>query len=265
MTSSIEQLRQWEPMTLRDSKLGNDSTLRVIRSFNGIPEHDLAIEGWLVREDASEDPILFLYGWNHPVMVLGFGQDPRSIDQDACATLGVPVLRRISGGTGVLHGSDLAVSLILPVDHPWTRSIGGLYERFLAAILLAMQPLGVSLDRPAQSRHHGKTRSPICFEDNWGETLLAGGRKAIGCAQAWRKNRVLVHCTMLRGVDAALHASAFGVDASRILAAIGPVSDPPPSRKDLAQALVTAVSEALRLNPVLVASTPTSDECEGTA
>jgi len=229
-----------------------------MRAFGGPPATDLAREEVLVRSVPEVGPALFLYGWNRPALVLGYGQDPSTVDLSACAARGVPVLRRITGGTGVLHGADLAATLALPADHPWTRSIPGLYERFVATIVLALSGIGIAVERPAAHPGTRRPRSPICFEDDRGETLLAAGRKAVGCAQARRREGVLVHGLLLLGVDVALQAAAYGVDEARIRAALGPLADPPPAREALAEALVGAVADALRL-PVVEVPPPGVD------
>ncbi len=228
---------------------GETGTLEVWRSFRGDPATDLAREEWMVRSAETRGPVLFLYGWSRPVLVLGYNQDPATVDLQACAARGVPVLRRITGGTGVMHGADLALSLALPPDHAWARSIAGLYERFLAAIVLALDSRGIALQRPAPRSGPRGPRSPICFEDDFGETLLAAGRKCIGCAQARRKQGVLIHGILLRGVDAALQAAVYRADPSRIGAMLGPVCRRPPSRETLSEALRQALADALHASP----------------
>jgi lipoate-protein ligase A len=233
--------------------MGNDaSILRVLRAFDGDPATDLAREEALVRRAAIDGPALLLYGWNRPVLVLGYGQDPATVDRAACGTLGVPVLRRITGGTGVLHGEDLAASLVLPPQHPWVPSIPGLYLRFLAAVAQALQGLGVSVRQAPPAPGPQGPRSPICFEDDRGETLWAAGRKSVGCAQARRRDGVLIHGMILRGVDAALQAAVYGTDPSRILKALGAVATPPPPRAAMADAVAGAIASALGLTPVAV-------------
>lgn len=236
--------------------------LRVLLALGGEPAADLAREEALLRTARQDGPAILLYGWDRPVLVLGYGQDPASVDMAACAARDVPVLRRITGGTGVLHGTDLAASLVLPPDHPWARSIPGLYQHFLATLVLGLKPLGVSLEPSPGHQGPRGPRSPLCFEDDWGETLRVAGRKAVGCAQARRKDGVLVHGVLLRGVDTPLQAAAFGMDEARILAALGPVGNPPPARTTMADSLANAIADALRLAPREDPLPPLPDDLE---
>lgn len=232
--------------------------LLVHRCFDADPVRDLAVEEALLRQDPGTPPCVYLYGWNRPVLVLGYGQPAETVDLDAARRLGVTVLRRVSGGTGVVHSRDLSVSLVLDADHPVARSIPGLYDRFLDMLTAALFTLGVAVQRPGRgSRPNGSPRSPICFEELHGETLAIEGRKVVGCAQARRRNRVLVHGTILLGLDPDLQAALYRVDPERITLAMAALPLPAPhlptlplgqdSRELLADALVAEASTLLGL------------------
>lgn len=220
--------------------------------WDGDPAADLAAEQALLARVAAGGPAtLFAYGWTRPVAVLGRGQDAATLDVAAAARLGVPIVRRASGGTAVVHQGDLALSLVLPDAHPWARPIAGLYARFLDALSDGLVASGLPRPErpPAPPRAASPApRSPICFEGNAGDTLAIGGRKAVGCAQARRRGAVLVHGMLLLGLDAALQAAVFGVPPARILAAMAPLPGDVP-RDVLARRLANALAAALGLEP----------------
>lgn len=189
--------------------------LEVYRS-EGPPSDDLAFEAEMLRRAADGRCSVLATSWPGPVVVLGYGQPPSDVDLGWCRAHGVPVLRRLSGGTGVIHRGDLGVGLALPADHPWARGIVGLYDRFLSALEPALRDVGGRVERPAEPERASRVRSPICFEDQLADTLLVGRRKAVGCSQTRRKGGVLVHAAVLLGLDAGLYASVFGVDEERI-------------------------------------------------
>jgi len=195
--------------------------LRLFSRSTGDPRDDLALEEDLLTAAAAGESTLFLYSWPRPTLVLGYAQEAPSVDLAACARLGVPVLRRVTGGTGVLHDLALSAALALPGDHPWCASIATLYDGFVEAVRAAASSTGAVLER---GRGHGAPsarRSPICFEDTLTESLLAGGRKVLGCAQARRKGACLVHGTLLFGLDADLQSAVYGVPRERVLRALG--------------------------------------------
>lgn len=154
--------------------------------------------------------------WPGPVVVLGYAQPPDDVDLEWCRDGGIPVLRRLTGGTGVIHQGDLGISLALPADHPWAEGIVGLYDRFLDVVEPALVELGGPVERLAEPRRGSRVRSPICFEDQLADTLVVDGRKAVGCSQTRRKGGVLIHAAVLLGLEPDLYARAFGVEAQRV-------------------------------------------------
>jgi lipoate-protein ligase A len=57
-------------------------------------------------------PTLRVYQWASPALTYGVNQQLPARLVDACAALGIPMLRRPTGGKAVLHGHDLTVGLV---------------------------------------------------------------------------------------------------------------------------------------------------------
>jgi lipoate-protein ligase A len=197
------------------------SALQVYES-PGPPADDLAREAWLVERAAEGEVSLFLTSWTGPVVVLGYGQPSADVDLEWCREQEVPVLRRLTGGTGVIHAGDLGVGLSLPAGHPWAQGIIALYGRLLDAIEPALRSLGGRAARLADPARASRVRSPICFLDQLADTLMVDGRKVVGCAQTRRRGAVLVHAAVLLGLDAGLYARVFGIDAHEVRAGLAP-------------------------------------------
>ena len=195
--------------------------LRVYTS-TGPASHDLAFEAELMERAAAGECSMLAASWPGPVVVLGYAQDPSDVDLEWCRDHEVPVLRRLSGGTGVIHRRDLSVSLALPAGHPWAKEIVGLYDRFLAVLEPALKAVGAAVGRLDEPAHATRVRSPICFEDQLADTLIIDGRKVVGCSQTRRKGAVLIHAAVLLGLDPGTYARVFGVDEERVAAALAP-------------------------------------------
>jgi len=191
--------------------------LEVYEGGGGRPSADLAFERWMLERAAGGSCCAFIYSWSGPVVVLGYAQDPADVDLGWCREHGIPVLRRLTGGTGVIYAGDLAVSFALPQNHPWAKGVLGLYGRFLDVLEPALRAAGSTARRASDPRRASRVRSPICFEDHLSDTLLVEGRKVVGCAQTRRGGAVLVHAAVLLGLDAALYARVFGVGEDRVL------------------------------------------------
>lgn len=208
------------------------------------PASDLALEALLLERAADGVPRLLACSWREPVAVVGYAQDPADLDLAWCRRAGVPVLRRLTGGTGVVHRRDLGVSLVLPAHHSWGVTIRSLYGRFLDALGGALRAAGSGVERPVLETPARLGRSPICFEDQLAETLVIGGRKAVGCAQARRRTAVLVHAAVLLGLDVGLWARVFGVPEGRIRAAMAPALEGA-APLDLAGTVAAHLADAL--------------------
>jgi lipoate-protein ligase A len=130
-------------------------------------------------------PVLRLYGWKPSAVSLGYFQGfEEEVDAEACARLGVDIVRRISGGGAVFHDREITYSLIMPLDHPLAgNSILESYEKFCSGIVTALGFLGIEA-----------SFAPI-------NDILAGGRKVSGNAQTRRQGCVLQHGTVLLDTD----------------------------------------------------------------
>ncbi len=215
---------------------------------SGSPVDDLAFEAWMLERAAAGQPSACLTSWPGPVLVLGYAQDPADVDLDACKALAIPVLRRITGGTGVIHRGDLGFGLALPASHAWAAGVVSLYGRFLDALEPALRAAGAAVERRVDAPRAARVRSPICFEDQLSDTLLVGGRKAVGCAQARRGGAVLIHAAVLLGLDADLYGRLFRVSPARVRAALAPAVAGADWR-ELGQSVAARLAEALGLEP----------------
>jgi lipoate-protein ligase A len=204
------------------------------------------IEEALIERGPGAEPTLFAYSWDSPALVLGYGQTADEIDLAACRTDGVTVLRRRTGGTGVYVNGDLGLSLALPPEHPWARDLGTLYDRFLDALVEALAAVGQPALR-VSGLAGTAPRTPLCFEGQLRESLLVGGRKAVGCAQMRRRGGVLVHATLLLHLDARAQARAFGMPVARIEAALAPLTIAAREPVRLVAEVARALSRALGL------------------
>ena len=228
---------------------GNNGDLHLYRDFEGCPERDLALESDFLDRAGTGRVLLFLYSWQTPVIVLGYGQKVHDIDLDWCLGSHVPVYRRMTGGTGVVHRQDLAVSLFLPAEHPWAEQITGLYGLFLAALAPALESAGGSVSSKDDAPKGGRDRSPICFEDQLSDTLVAEGRKVVGCAQARKARAVLIHAAVTLNLAVEVYAAAFRVPQERIENGLGEAV-PGGQAEAVSHHVQTALAKALNLRVI---------------
>jgi lipoate-protein ligase A len=220
---------------------------------DGPPIDDLAREAWLLERAAEGRISLLLTSWRGPVVVLGHGQDAEDADLAWCRGEGIPVLRRLTGGTGVVHTGDLGVGLVLPQGHPWAGGIVSLYGRFLDVLEPALRSLGSAVKRLTEPARATRVRSPICFLDQLSDSLVVDGRKAVGCAQTRRRGAVLIHAAVLLGLDEALYSRVFGVPEEIVrtgLAAAVPGGDSRAAGAAIVDQLAGALGIESRFRPL---------------
>lgn len=224
----------------------NSASILDVYTSIGPPVNDLASEAWLMDRAAEGRISVFLTSWEGPVVVLGYAQKPEEADLDFCRAEAIPVMRRLTGGTGVIHLGDLGVGLALPANHPWAKGIIGLYGRFLNVLGPALRSLGSEGTRVADPARASRVRSPICFLDQLSDTLVVDGKKVVGCAQTRRGGAVLIHAAILLGLDAELYARVFGVGEDDIRSGLAPAL-PGADWRQVGDAVVSGLSNALGL------------------
>ena len=143
----------------------------------------------LERFCPGDPPILRLYAWERPTLSIGRNEPLDSeLDLKRCAQLDIPVVRRITGGKAVLHGTDLTYAVVGGVLDP--EFAGGVLDnyRFLAqGFVRFFEKLGLRPELHATSRK--STEAHVCFADPSAYEILVEGRKLIGSAQRVRTVR----------------------------------------------------------------------------
>jgi lipoyl(octanoyl) transferase len=138
-------------------------------------------------------PGLRLYRWVSPAISLGRFQPEADVDVDACRGLGVEVVRRPTGGQGLLHGADLTYAVVMPRPAGAAGGVDAVYSLVAGALIDGLDRIGVAA---AIARHDGPA-GPVCFAGQQGADLRVGDRKLCGSAQVRRDGAVLQHGSIL--------------------------------------------------------------------
>lgn len=194
-------------------------------------------------------PALRLYRWEVPTVTLGRFQPLEQVDLDACAERGFDVVRRPTGGRGVLHDDELTYSVVAATADGVPRGVAASYRHLSHALAEAYRRLGVAAEITARQR--GAKGAGACYLHATQADLSLGAAKLSGSAQVWHGDAVLQHGSFVRSRDVAAEASVFRLDAPAASAldrdtmtferALGAA----PSLERIAEAVAEAFAEVL--------------------
>jgi lipoyl(octanoyl) transferase len=156
----------------------------------------MAVDAALLDEVAAGAlPALRLYRWHVPALSLGRFQADDDVNHDACARLGVEVVRRPTGGKALLHGADLTYAVVMPRPVGGAGRVDAIYCTLAAGLVSGLAHLGI--DAHVAQHAPGGEAGPVCFTSMQGADLRVGTRKLCGSAQVRRGGAVLQHGSVL--------------------------------------------------------------------
>ncbi len=134
--------------------------------------------------NGDSPPTLRLYGWRQPSVSLGAFQKIIDIDTSYCAAHDLHVVRRPTGGRGILHGDELTYSFSARNEGLFSQGLLDAYRKISTAFSLGLQRLGLSVKmKTRRERGNILERSPLCFQSTSYGELTVNGKKLIGSAQ----------------------------------------------------------------------------------
>jgi lipoate-protein ligase A len=153
-------------------------------------------------------PALRLYTWAPLFLSIGHFQDPsRTLERGFLEAHRITVVRRPTGGKGVLHSGDLSYAAILPEGFAG-KGYGGTIRLITGSICLGLRLLGCDAVLN-EDRGQGANPSGSCFARATAHEIMARGRKIAGCAHLTRHRRFLEQGSILLDPDPALLAGCF--------------------------------------------------------
>lgn len=208
---------------------------------------DAAILEARVRGEAP--PTLRLYRWSRPTVSLGRFQAADDVDFEAAEAIGAEVVRRPTGGRGVLHDDELTYSVVASVADGLPRGVVASYRFLATALADTYRRIGVSAE--ITSRPRGKRATAACYLHATHADLSLGAAKLSGSAQVWQGDACLQHGSFVRSRDVDAEARVFRLDAEdaarlrESAATLEDVLGQAPSFETIAAAVVGAFEESL--------------------
>ncbi len=204
------------------------------------------------RAAGSSPPTLRLYRWRVPTVSLGRFQKAEQVDLEACEARGFDVVRRPTGGRGVLHDDELTYSVVASVGDGVPRGVAASYRYLCAALAEAYHRLGVTAELTARER--GQRGAGACYLHATAADLSLGAAKLSGSAQVWKDDAVLQHGSFVISRDVDAEAAVFRLDPTQRsalrsdTATLSSALGRAPAPGDLVDAVVEAFSLTLDID-----------------
>ncbi len=175
--------------------------------------YNMALDAAMLRAraDGAIPPTLRLYRWTKPTVTLGRFQPDDDVDRQACERFGLDVVRRPTGGRGVLHDDELTYAVIAGTEDGMPAGVAASYRFLSQALAHAYHELGVPAEVTARPR--GERGARACYLHATQADLSLGAAKLSGSAQVWERGAVLQHGSFVRTRDVAREAAVFRLDA----------------------------------------------------
>lgn len=157
---------------------------------------NMAVDQAMLKAHAAGEtpPTLRVYGWRPPAVSLGrFQLVEGSVEAEACARLGIDVVRRPTGGRAILHTEEeVTFSVVVSAARLGTTGVMEAYRRLAGGIVGALRSLGLEARLVERAGAFGAAaRDPACFAVKARCDLVVGSSKLVGSAQVQRGGVVL--------------------------------------------------------------------------
>jgi len=190
--------------------------------------------------ESRSAPVLRIYGWDEPTLSIGYLQKAADF-----MDVGLPVVRRITGGRALLHDDELTYAVIAGADSElYAMGISLCYSAISRAIAGALKAFGLDADFAKPVSPRGYRRHRACFASSARYEVLVGGKKIAGSAQRRLKGALLQHGSIMFGIDRALWGTVFGAEVLEKTATLMDM-ERQIERKDFRDAFIENISRSL--------------------
>jgi lipoate-protein ligase A len=204
---------------------------RVIDTGPGEAGWNMAVDEALLvtAKDPGFAPTLRFYSWDRPSLSIGSFQKAQELNLARIESVGVPFVRRPTGGRAVLHDAELTYSIACPVPSRFFPSdLMGSYKTIGSCFIKGLRMLGLDVGLVPVSRNPESKKapnlaggSPLCFSSPSWHEVLADGKKLVGSAQKRLPDAFLQQGSLLMkmDIDGLLEMQSFKDEDARRTAA----------------------------------------------
>jgi lipoate---protein ligase len=186
------------------------TTWRLIPPIKANGEMQMSIDCWLLQQHilGKIPPTLRFYTWSRPTISLGYHQRhyPEHWQSLIWQDLPIDLVKRPTGGRGVLHQGDLTYALI---GSGFVGKRVEVYQQICQFLIDGWRSIGINLQYGDAGR--GYIHNPNCFGTATSADLVCeDGYKLIGSAQLIESGAMLQHGSMRLNPALDLFQQVFG-------------------------------------------------------
>jgi lipoate---protein ligase len=187
-----------------------DIKWRIIPPIDTTGQLQMAIDRWLLNKHILGEipPTLRFYTWSNPTISLGYHQRhyPEHWRSLTWHSLSIDLVKRPTGGRGVLHQGDLTYAFI---GSGFVGKRAEIYQQICQFLIAGWRSIGVELQYGTAGT--GYIHNPNCFGTATSADLVCtNGYKLIGSAQLIKSGAILQHGSMRLNPDLELFERVFG-------------------------------------------------------
>ncbi len=188
----------------------SDVIWRLIPPIEASGQIQMSIDRWLLQQHVLGQipPTLRFYTWSKPTISLGYHQRhyPEHWQSLVWQDSTVDIVKRPTGGRGVLHQGDLTYAFI---GSGFVGKRVEVYQQICQFLIDGWRSIGVELGYGTAGT--GYIHNPNCFGTATSADLVCvDGYKLIGSAQLIKSGAILQHGSMRLNPDLELFKQVFG-------------------------------------------------------
>lgn len=181
-------------------------TFRLIRSFPGSAAYNMAQDAMIFSRYLQDGiPVLRLYSWQAPAITYGISQQPENeIDIKQCASDGVQIAQRITGGGVLFHQDEITYSLACrKADIGEDKGVFVDYRKICAFLIHFYEALGLKPSYALEAKDFKDRSSPhgLCSASREKYDIVINAKKIGGNAQKRKRDAIFQHGSIPLSID----------------------------------------------------------------
>lgn len=180
---------------------------------------NMALDELLIKwhSEGEIPPVLRFYGWSKPTLSVGnFQKVEKTINFPAIKEKDCQFVRRLTGGSAVLHDDELTYSIVVSEDKPYiSSSIRAAYYTLSKGIMAGFNILKIPVDYSLPEEQFTDLFTAVCFEKPSDYEMLVDGKKISGHAQTRKQGVLMQHGSLPFSMNDQLLFDLFNFSSDR--------------------------------------------------